>query len=71
MNHMYQYVPHGTTSNPVKVISAGDQLTCEREASAQENNRGCPPQERWAGLLPQIADFHALGNFYEVSVPLV
>ena len=63
---MNNYVPHGTTEKPVPIISAGDQLTCEREDNAQEGRRGCPPAERWSGMLPEIADFHALANFYEV-----
>ena len=68
MDYMNQYVPYGNTDRPVHIISAGDQLTCEREANAQEHRRSYPPSERWAGMIPEIADFHALGNFYEVCL---
>ena len=66
MDHMNKYVPNGTTQSPIPIISAGDQLTCERELNAQESRRDCEPADRWAGMIPEIADFHALGNFYEV-----
>ncbi len=67
MEHMNKYVPNGSSNQPVPIISAGDQLTCEREINAQEYRRDCDPAERWAGMLPEIADFHALANFYEVG----
>ena len=65
MDHMYQYAPHHN-EEPIPIFSIGDQLTCERESNIQESRRGSKPRLRWAGLLPEIADFHALGNFYEV-----
>ncbi|XP_072027736.1 LOW QUALITY PROTEIN: uncharacterized protein [Amphiura filiformis] len=65
LDHLQGYDPLGNTNDPVKIFSTGDQLTAERESNSQEGRRDSQPKERWAGLLPQIADFHAIGNFYE------
>ena len=66
---LHEYVPGHDTDNPIRIISAGDLLTCEREIGAQENVRDSKtPSGRRAGLMPVIADFHLLGNFYEVNI---
>nr|XP_054758519.1 uncharacterized protein LOC129264636 [Lytechinus pictus] len=67
MHHLHGYVPGHGTSNPHKVISAGDLLTCERESSCIEEQRNSSTaSQRLEGLVPVISDFHTLANFYQV-----
>eukprot|EP00057_Strongylocentrotus_purpuratus_P018700 XP_011673174.1 PREDICTED: uncharacterized protein LOC105442605 [Strongylocentrotus purpuratus] len=67
MHHMHQYVPGHSSEQPTTIISAGDLLTCERESNCIEEQRNSStPSQRLEGLMPVIADFHALANFYQV-----
>ena len=69
LKRVHEYVPGHQTENPIRIISSGDLLTCAREIGAQENVRDChTPSDRRAGLMPVIADFHLLGNHYEVDI---
>ncbi|XP_011679955.2 uncharacterized protein LOC105445739 [Strongylocentrotus purpuratus] len=65
LDHMNKYVPvetDGTT--PVKIISGGDLLTCERETNTILDRQDSPsPMARWDGLVPVIDDFHTMANF--------
>ena len=52
----------------LRTLSYGDELTCERELNAQEDMRDGDTQvKRMEGLIPCISDFHAFGNFLNVS----
>lgn len=67
MHFLHQFVsyPDGKISH---ILSFGDELTCEREHNAQEDQRdGETPSKRLEGLVPCIADFHTFGNFLMVS----
>ena len=67
LNHMHQYVPGHDTDKPSTVISAGDLLSCEREVNCIEEQRNSTtPTKRLEGLMPAIADFHTVANFYQV-----
>ena len=67
MHHMHEYVPGHSSEQPTTIISAGDLLTCERESNCIEEQRNSStPSQRLEGLMPVIADFHALANFYQV-----
>ena len=67
MHHMHSYVPGHSTETPTKLLSAGDLLTCERETNCIEQQRNAStPCERLEGLMPVIADFHTIANFYQV-----
>ena len=69
MHHMHQYVPGHDTDNPTTIVSAGDLLTCERESNCIEEQRNSStPSRRLEGLMPAIADFHALANYFQVYV---
>ena len=72
---LHSYVPGHNTDSPIRIISAGDLLTCSRETGAQGNVRDSKtPSGKHTGLMPVIADFHLLGNYYEVILlftPLV
>lgn len=66
--HTHTYVPGHETNRPVRILSAGDQLTCERQSKALEDVRDAPtPSERQEGLMPVTGDFHLLANYYQVS----
>ncbi|XP_071476351.1 uncharacterized protein [Diadema antillarum] len=67
MHHMHKYVPGHGTENPTATLSSGDLLTCERESNCREEQRNSStPSNRLEGLMPVIADFHALANYYQV-----
>nr|XP_054763564.1 uncharacterized protein LOC129270188 [Lytechinus pictus] len=67
VRHMHQYCPGDDTDHPSTILSAGDLLTCERMSSCIEQQRNSTsPSGRLEGLMPVIADFHALANFYQV-----
>ncbi|XP_072181183.1 uncharacterized protein [Diadema setosum] len=67
LHHMHAYVPGDASSHPTRILSAGDLLTCERESNCIEQQRNSTtPSRRMEGLVPVIADFHALANFYKV-----
>ena len=67
MHHMHAYVPGHSSEHPTTIISAGDLLTCERESNCIEQQRNSStPSQRLEGLMPVIADFHAIANFYQV-----
>ena len=67
MHHMHSYVPGHATDSPTKILSSGDLLTCERETNCIEQQRNAStPSERLEGLMPVIADFHTIANFYQV-----
>lgn len=65
MRELHTRVPGHGTPLQCRVTSAGDLLTCSRESAAQENVRESSTLD---GLMPVIADFHLLANFYEVCV---
>lgn len=66
MQFLHQFVPNNDTETQ-HVLSFGDELTCEREHNAQEDQRDAPTiAKRMAGLIPCIADFHTFGNFLMV-----
>lgn len=68
MHHMHQYIPGHDSEAVTPVISAGDLLTCERESACKNEQRNSmTTSKRLEGLVPVIADFHALANFYQVS----
>ena len=72
MHHFHQYVPGHDTDTVVPIISAGDLLTCERESACKaEQQNSKTASKRLEGLVPVIADFHALANFYQVSLVFV
>ena len=68
VEHQHSYVPGHASDRPIRTVVAGDLLTCERTSGAMEDVRnddtksGCRE-----GMIPVIADFHLLGNFYQVS----
>ena len=67
MHHMHQYSPGHSTDRLTTILSAGDLLTCERESKCVEEQRNSStPSQRLEGLMPVIADFHALANYYQV-----
>lgn len=69
MHHLHKYVPGHGSDQVTPIISAGDLLTCERESSCKrEQCNSTTPTKQLQGLVPVIADFHALGNFYQVHV---
>ena len=58
--------------NDKKVVSGGDQLTCEREANARRHMLdGNTPRERLALLEPVCEDWHALMCFLCVSFCMI
>ena len=68
MHHMHSYTPGHKSQHPTMLLSAGDLLTCERESNCIEEQRNSStPSQRLEGLMPVIADFHALANYYQVS----
>ena len=70
MHHLHKYVPGHGTEKVTPVISAGDLLTCERESSFRgEQRNSTTHSEKLKGIVPVIADFHALANFYQVGLP--
>ncbi|XP_033638557.1 uncharacterized protein LOC117299208 [Asterias rubens] len=67
MHHLHKYVPGHGTEQVTPVISAGDLLTCERESTFRgEQRNSTTHSEKLKGIVPVIADFHALANFYQV-----
>ena len=69
MHHLHKYTPGHGTDKVTPIISAGDLLTCERESSCKaEQSNSTTPSKRLEGLVPVIADFHALANFYQVGL---
>ncbi len=67
--YQHGYVPGHGTDKPVRILSAGDQLTCERQSKALEDVRDSATAGlnlRQDGLMPVTGDFHLLGNFYQV-----
>ncbi len=68
VRHLHRYTPgHNDKDTLVPIISAGDLLTCERECSSIENQRGgFTAATKLEGLQPHIADFHTSGNFMQV-----
>ena len=70
MDHMNQYVPRSTSNHPVTTMLGGDLLTVQRAIGVQEDRRDSSSQARWGGMVPVIEDWHALGNFYQVSLTL-
>lgn len=71
--YQHQYVPGHRTETPVRILSAGDQLTVERQSKALEDVRDTASVDltlRQDGLMPVTGDFHLLGNFYQVSCAL-
>lgn len=56
-------------SPPHKVLSGGDQLTCERQVGAQRHRMdGNTPRERLQLMEPQCEDWHTLMCFLKVCV---
>ena len=52
----------------LRTLSFGDELTFEREINAQEDLRDSDTKEKCLeGLVPCISDFHAFGNYLNVS----
>ena len=50
----------------------GDELTVERIGSVLEDmRRGRTPEERLEGFIAVLSDFHAFGNFLEVSCSFI
>ena len=70
--HQHIYVPGHDTEKPVRILSAGDQLTCERQSKALEDVRdSITPSKRHDGLIPVTGDFHLLANYYQVRMSLM
>ena len=66
MLHMQDYLDKDTDL-PYKVLSGGDQLTCERQVGAQRHRMdGDSPREQLQLLEPQCEDWHALMCFLKV-----
>ena len=71
MNFLHQFVPQAEDKIH-SVLSFGDELTCEREHSSQEDQRDAPTaSKRFEGLVPCISDFHTFGNFMQVGNDLI
>ena len=67
MNILHNYLGEGFAHNK-KVLSGGDQLTCERQVCAQRHMMdGNSPRERLAFLEPLCEDWHCLVCFLSVS----
>ena len=68
--HEHSYVPgHTSDDGPVRTVVAGDLLTCERTSSAMEEVQNAHTRSGCRdGMIPVIADFHLLGNFYQVDL---
>ena len=67
MHHLHKYVPGHKSDQVTPIISSGDLLTCERESSCRRDQiNSTTSSDRLEGLVPVIADFHVLGNFYQV-----
>ncbi|XP_072166071.1 uncharacterized protein [Diadema setosum] len=67
VKHMHQYTPGHGTDHPTRILVTGDLLTCERISSCIEEQRNSTSaSQRFEGLMPVIADFHALANYYQV-----
>ena len=68
MNILHDYLGEGFPSDK-KVLSGGDQLTCERQVCAQRHMMdGNSRQERLAFLEPVCEDWHCLMCFLGVSL---
>ena len=67
VEHQHTYVPGHANDKPVRTVVAGDLMTCERTSAAMEDVRNAQTKSgRREGMIPVIADFHLLGNFYQV-----
>ena len=67
MKFMHQFTEQD--GGILTTLSYGDELTCERELNAQEDKRDSDTEvKRLEGLVPCISDFHAFGNFLNVSL---
>ena len=68
VEHQHSYVPGSEKDKPLRVIAAGDLMTCERTSSTMEDIQNAETKAGWReGMIPVIADFHLLANFYQVS----
>ena len=64
--HMHDYLGEDNPL-PHKVLSGGDQLTCERQTAAQRHRMdGDSPREQLQLVEPQCEDWHALMCFLKV-----
>ena len=65
---MHKFVTGNDTDSLMKIVCAGDLLTCERELNGIEHQKDAStPTKRFEGLVPTIVEFHTFGNFLEVG----
>ena len=72
MSNLQSYLKLGDKfPESLRVLSWGDQLTCEREVGSQRHVMdGDSPHDRLQLLEPQVEDWHTLMCFLGVSVTL-